>query len=63
MNTVSMVWAFNHTGKSATVIEGATGKVVATVPLSGAVVVTTPQDVAFADVLRAVRITDAFSGG
>lgn len=35
--TKKMVWAFNHTGKSATVIEGATGKVVATIPLSGAV--------------------------
>jgi YVTN family beta-propeller protein len=29
------VWAFNHTGHSATEIEAATGKVVATIPLSG----------------------------
>jgi YVTN family beta-propeller protein len=29
------VWAFNHTGKSATEIEASTGKVVATIPLSG----------------------------
>jgi len=33
--TKKMVWAFNHTGKSVTVIEGATGKVVATIPISG----------------------------
>ena len=35
--TKKMVWAFNHTGKSATVIDAQSGKVVATVPLSGAV--------------------------
>jgi len=29
------VYAFNHTGKSATVIDAATGKVVATIPLAG----------------------------
>ena len=29
------VWAFNHTGKSAAEIDGATGKMVATIPLSG----------------------------
>src|SRR5262249_40257068 len=29
------VWAFNHTGKSATEIDASTGKVVATIPLSG----------------------------
>jgi len=29
------VWVFNHTGHSATEIEGATGKVIATIPLSG----------------------------
>jgi DNA-binding beta-propeller fold protein YncE len=29
------VWVFNHTGHSATEIEAATGKVVATIPLSG----------------------------
>jgi DNA-binding beta-propeller fold protein YncE len=29
------VWVFNHTGKSATEIEAASGKVVATIPLSG----------------------------
>jgi DNA-binding beta-propeller fold protein YncE len=31
------IYAFNHTGGSATVIEAATGKVVATIPLSGTV--------------------------
>ena len=30
-----VVWAFNHTGKSATEIDAPTGKVLATVPLSG----------------------------
>ena len=35
--TKKMVWAFNHSGKSLTVIDGATGKVVATTPLSGTV--------------------------
>ncbi len=30
-----VVWVFNHTGKSATEIDAPTGKVVATVPLSG----------------------------
>jgi DNA-binding beta-propeller fold protein YncE len=29
------VWVFNHTGKSATEIDAATGKVLATIPLSG----------------------------
>jgi DNA-binding beta-propeller fold protein YncE len=29
------VWAFNHTGHSATTIDAATGKVLATIPLSG----------------------------
>lgn len=29
------VWAFNHTGKSATAIDATTGKVLATIPLSG----------------------------
>jgi YVTN family beta-propeller protein len=29
------VWVFNHTGKSATEIEAATGKVIVTIPLSG----------------------------
>lgn len=33
--TTKQVWAFNHTGKSATVIDAATGKVGVTIPLSG----------------------------
>lgn len=33
--TKKMVWSFDHTGKSATVIDAQSGKVVATVPLSG----------------------------
>ena len=35
--TKKMVWSFNHTGKSATVIDAQSGKVMATIPLSGAV--------------------------
>jgi DNA-binding beta-propeller fold protein YncE len=33
--TTSQIWVFNHTGMSATAIDGATGKVVATIPLTG----------------------------
>ena len=33
--TKKMVWSFNHTGKSVTVIDAQTGKVAATIPLSG----------------------------
>ena len=33
--TTNQIWVFNHTGMSATDIDGATGKVVATIPLTG----------------------------